>query len=45
MYALHSWMGELDFAMEPEDECPDNDPNDVAFIQETATIRSRDVVE
>jgi hypothetical protein len=44
MYALHSRMGELDFAMEPKDECPDNDPNDVAVIQATATIGGRDVV-
>jgi hypothetical protein len=30
VYALHSWMGELDYAIEPEVECPDNDPNNVA---------------
>jgi hypothetical protein len=45
MYALHSWMSELDYAIEPEVECPDNDPNDVAFVQATTTIRGRDVVE
>jgi hypothetical protein len=39
VYALHSPMGELDYAVEPEVECPDNDPNDVAFIQTTATIQ------
>jgi hypothetical protein len=25
-------MGELDYAVEPEVECPNNDPNDVAFV-------------
>jgi hypothetical protein len=45
MYALHSQMGELDYTIEPEVECPDNDPNDAAFIQVTATIRGRDGVE
>jgi hypothetical protein len=45
MYALHSWMGEFDYAIEPEVECPDNDPNDAAFIRATATIGGRDVVE
>jgi hypothetical protein len=45
VYALHSWMGELDYTIEPEVECPDNDPNDAAFIQTTVTIRGRDAVE
>jgi hypothetical protein len=38
-------MDELDYAVEPEVECPDNDPNDVAFVRTTVTIRGRDVVE
>jgi hypothetical protein len=38
-------MSELDFAIEPEVECLDNDPNDVAFIRATATIGGCDVVE
>jgi hypothetical protein len=45
VYALHSRMDELDYAVEPEVECPDNDPNDVAFVRTTVTIRGRDVVE
>jgi hypothetical protein len=39
MHALHSWMSELDYAIEPEVECPDNYPNDDAFVRATATIR------
>jgi hypothetical protein len=38
-------MGELDYALESEVECLNNDPNDVAFVRATATIRGRDVVE
>jgi hypothetical protein len=38
-------MGELDYAIEPEVECPDNDPNNVAFIRATATIEGHDAVE
>jgi hypothetical protein len=38
-------MGELDYAIEPEVECPDNDPNDVAFVRVTATIGGCDAVE
>jgi hypothetical protein len=45
VYALHLRMGELDYAVEPKVECLNNDPNDVAFIQVTATIGGRDVVE
>jgi hypothetical protein len=45
MYALHSQMSELDYAVEPEVECPDDDPNDAAFVQATATVGGRDVVE
>jgi hypothetical protein len=45
VHALHSWMSELDYAVEPKVECLDNDPNDAAFIQATATIRGRDAFE
>jgi hypothetical protein len=45
VHALHTWMGELDYAVELEVECMDNDPNDVVFIWATATIRSRNAVE
>jgi hypothetical protein len=37
MHALHSRMSELDYAIEPEVECPDNDPNDAAFVRVTTT--------
>jgi hypothetical protein len=42
---MHTQMSELDYAVEPEVECLDNDPNDVAFIWATATIGGRDAVE
>jgi hypothetical protein len=45
VYALHSWMSELDYAIEPEVECPDNDPNDAAFVHAIATIGGRDAVK
>jgi hypothetical protein len=45
IYALHSQMSELDYAVEPEVECPDNDHNDAAFIRATSTIRGSDIVE
>jgi hypothetical protein len=38
-------MSALDYTVELEVECPDNDPNDPAFIQVTTTIRVRDAVE
>jgi hypothetical protein len=38
-------MSELDYAVEPEVECPDNDRNNAAFIWATATIGGRDAVE
>jgi hypothetical protein len=31
-------MGKLDYVVEPEVECLDNDPNDAAFIWATITI-------
>jgi hypothetical protein len=45
VHALHTWMSKLDYAIEPEVECLDNDPNDVAFVRATATIGGRDAVE
>jgi hypothetical protein len=38
-------MSELDYAVEPKVECPDNDPNDVAFVRATTTIRGCDAIE
>jgi hypothetical protein len=38
VHALHSRMSMLDYAVEPEVECLDNDPNDTAFIQASTTI-------
>jgi hypothetical protein len=37
MYALHSQMSALDYVVEPEVECPDDDANDTAFVRATAT--------
>jgi hypothetical protein len=45
MYALHSWMSELDYAVKTEVECPDHDLNDAAFVRVTATIGGRDAVK
>jgi hypothetical protein len=38
-------MGELDYAIEPEVDHRDNDPNDTGFIQATVTIGGRDAVK
>jgi hypothetical protein len=38
-------MGELDYAVEPEVQCPDDDPNDAAFVRATATFEGRDAIE
>jgi hypothetical protein len=45
VHALHSWMSELDYAVEPKVECPDNDPNNVAYVRATAIIGGRKDVE
>jgi hypothetical protein len=45
VYALHLWMSELDYSVEPKVECTDDDPNDAAFVRETATIEGHDTVE
>jgi hypothetical protein len=45
MHALHSRMSELDYAIEPKAECPNNDPNDAIFIRATGTISGRDAVQ
>jgi hypothetical protein len=45
VYALHSRMSELDYAVEPEVECRNDDPNNAAFVRATATIVGRDAVE
>jgi hypothetical protein len=45
VYALHSWIDELDYTVEPEVECPDNDPSDAAVVQATTTIGGHDDVE
>jgi hypothetical protein len=38
-------MSELDYAMEPEVECAENDPNDAAFILATGTIGGCDAIK
>jgi hypothetical protein len=45
VYARHSRMSEIDYSIEPEVECPDNDPNDAAFFGATATIDGRDAIK
>jgi hypothetical protein len=45
MYALYSRMGALDYVVEPKVECPDDDPNNAAFVCTTATIEGWDAVE
>jgi hypothetical protein len=41
---LRSWMSALDYIMEPEVECTDNNVNIIAFVQATSTIRGHDAV-
>jgi hypothetical protein len=38
-------MSESDYAIEPDIECSNNDPIDVAFVRATATIGGHDVVK
>jgi hypothetical protein len=38
VHVLHSRMSALDYMVEPEVECLDDDPNNAAFIQATTTI-------
>jgi hypothetical protein len=45
IYALHSYMTALDFAMEPPFECGDDDAGDVAFVKATRSIGGRDAIE
>jgi hypothetical protein len=45
VFALHSWISELDYVVEPEVECSADDPNDAAFVRATTTIGGRDAVE
>jgi hypothetical protein len=45
MHARHSRMSELDYAIEPEVECSNNDPIDVAFVRATTTIRGHDAIK
>jgi hypothetical protein len=45
VYVLHSRMSSFDYTVEPEVEGPNDDPNDAAFVQATATIGGRDAVE
>jgi hypothetical protein len=45
VYALHSRMSELDYAVESKVDCPDDDPNDVVLVRATATIGGCDTVE
>jgi hypothetical protein len=44
VHALSLWTSELDYAIEPEVECPDNDTIDTTFVRATATIGGRDAI-
>jgi hypothetical protein len=37
VYALHSYMTELNFMMDPPFDCPDDEVNDAAIIKATHT--------
>jgi hypothetical protein len=45
LHAQHSRMSESDYAIEPDIECSNNDPIDVAFVRATATIGGHDAVK
>jgi hypothetical protein len=45
VHAPHTRMSKLDYAIEPEVEHLDDDPNDAVFIQATATIGGCDAVK
>jgi hypothetical protein len=45
MYALHSRMRALDFSVEPEVECSEDDLNGTAFVRATTAIGCWDDVE
>jgi hypothetical protein len=45
VHVLHSRMSALDYTVEPEVECSDDDTNDAAFVQATTIIGSQDTIE
>jgi hypothetical protein len=45
VYALHSRMSTLDYIVEPEVECPEDDANNAPFIRAITTLGGRDAVE
>jgi hypothetical protein len=45
VHILHLQMSVLDYTVESEVECKDDDPSDAAFIRVTTTIRGQDAVE
>jgi hypothetical protein len=45
VFALHSQMSELDYTVEPEVECSDDNPNEADFVHATTTIEGRDAIE
>jgi hypothetical protein len=45
LYALHSYMMGLDFAMEPSFECLADNAGDMAFIKAMRTIDSRNTMK
>jgi hypothetical protein len=45
VYALQSYMTQLNFVMDPPFDCPDDEVNDAAFIKATRMIGGQDAVE
>jgi hypothetical protein len=45
VYALHSCMSAVDYMVELEVECSDDDAKDVAFVHATTTIGGQDSIE
>jgi hypothetical protein len=45
VHALHSQMSALDYTVEPEVECPNDNASDATFIRVTVTIGGWDTVE
>jgi hypothetical protein len=45
VHVLHSWMSTLDYTVEPEVECSDDDPNNDDFVRATTTIGGWDTIE
>jgi hypothetical protein len=45
VHALHSYMTELEYLMEPPYNCTDDDVNDKGFVHATTIIGGHDAIE